>query len=80
MNAQFDGWTKQLAADAPRRKVILGLGGLTLGSLGIVAARSAASAQEVAIEACNRRCRRRCRGRKPRCKENCQKRLGCGPS
>ena len=77
MNAQFDGWTKQLGADVPRRKVILGLGGLTLGSLGFVAGRGAASAADVEIEGCHRRCRRRCVNRKPRCKENCVKRV-CG--
>jgi hypothetical protein len=75
VTTRFDTWTKQLGDDVPRRKVILGLGGLTLSSLGMLAAREATSAADVGIEGCHRRCRRRCENRKPRCKENCVKRL-----
>lgn len=77
METRFDGWTKQLGADVPRRKVVRGLGGLTLGALSYLTARQATSATDVSIEGCHRRCRRRCVNRKPRCKENCVKRV-CG--
>jgi hypothetical protein len=80
MGDRFDAFTKQLAEHAPRRTVVLGLGGLTLASLGSLGLAGIAGAQDetsgdVEAEACHRRCRRRCRNRKPRCKERCINRI-----
>ena len=82
---RFDEIAKSLGPQAPRRRVLAGLGGLALGSLGVVAGARAASAQvEAAHDDDNRRerrCKRRCEDRhedndrrRRRCKRRCEDR------
>jgi hypothetical protein len=66
MTDRFDTFVKQLAEPAPRRRVLLGLGGLTLGSVGFLTTREPAAARS-----CGKRCRRKCKGRKPKCHDRC---------
>ena len=79
---RFDAWTRELAVAKSRRRLLKGLGGAALGSLGIVAAAKAGSAQEAAggddDDRCNRpgerRCYRRCRrrgGTRANCRDRC---------
>ena len=66
MTDRFDAFVNPLAAPAPRRRVLLGLGGVTLGSVGYLATREPAAAKN-----CHERCRRKCEDRKPKCQDRC---------
>jgi hypothetical protein len=79
---RVDQLARTLAAGAPRRRVLLGLGGLALGALGLSAARGAAA--QVEAQGCRARCRRRCERRcennnrpnrcENRCRDRCEER------
>jgi len=73
LDNRFDGWTKQLGTETPRRKVVLGLGGLTLGAVSYLAARDGTAA----AKNCHHACRRRCENRDQKCQDRCERRL-CG--
>ena len=59
---RFDAWTREMAVAKSRRRLLKGLGGAALGSLGLVAATKEGAAQEAAggDDRCNRRRERRC--------------------
>ena len=65
----FDDLAKSLAGETSRRRMLKGLGGIAVGSLGFLGAAKAGSAQDAAggDDRCNtrreRRCVRRCRRR-----------------
>ena len=76
---RIDAIAKNLATGTSRRRMLGGLGGLALGSLGVLAAQEGGSAQsaddDVVYEAgrrCRRRCLRRCRRNNgDDCRERC---------
>jgi len=71
MDTRLDALAKQLGEDAPRRRVVQGLGALGLGALGIVgmSRTTEANRRQRCIDRCedhcndnasNRKCRNRC--------------------
>ena len=73
---QLDDIARTFAITASRRTMLKGIGGLTLGSLGFLAAHEAGSAQDDTVVIAGRRCRRRCLRRCRRrngddCRERC---------
>lgn len=71
MQRQFDELTKQFAARKDRRNVLLGLGALSLGSLGVLGAKQEADAKNK----CNK-CKHKCK-QKNRKKNNNQNKTNC---
>jgi hypothetical protein len=78
----FDTLTKQLSAGTNRRRALVGLGALALGSVGIVS-RSQMVAAQVSADDKRRKCIDRCVGRggtnnlkdrRQRCRRKCQNR------
>lgn len=76
---RFDAIARKVGAGTDRRTLLRGLGGLALGSLGVLGTAKAGSAQEaedetvmIAGRRCRRRCLRRCRRNNgDDCRERC---------
>ena len=73
---QLDDIARMLSIGANRRTMLKGFGGLALGSLGLLAAHDAGSAEEATVVIAGRRCRRACLRRCRRrngddCRERC---------
>lgn len=66
---RFDTLTKAATTAPNRRRVLTGLGGAALASVGLLTARRDAEA------GCRKRCRRRCENRGPKCQDRCEDRL-----
>ena len=85
---RFDALTVSLSNSAPRRRVLLGLGSLALGSVGVVGttrltlANNNENNQENKLRRCERRCDRKCDGRpnqndcQRNCDDQCERRFG----
>lgn len=77
MDDQFDRLARHVAQEAPRRRVLRGLGALTLGSLGVLGLGQAADAKS-----CRKRCKNNCkrrhknRGSNKQCRKRCQNKCG----
>jgi hypothetical protein len=73
MGDRFDALARQLAEQAPRRRVLQGLGALSLGSLGVLGVDRTAEAKS-----CKKRCKDHCkdrhknRGSNRQCRKRCQ--------
>jgi hypothetical protein len=77
MGDRLDAFAKQLAGQAPRRRVLQSLGALGLGSLGVLGIDRAAEAKS-----CKKKCKDHCknkhknRGSNRQCRKRCQNKCG----
>jgi hypothetical protein len=73
MNTRLDALAKQLGEDAPRRRVLQGLGALGLGALGIVGMSGTTEASR--RSRCINRCKDHCgpTTSKRKCRQKCQR-------
>lgn len=85
---RFDAFAKMLVVDTTRRRLLRGLGGLTVAAPAILASRQMGSAAPDPADVCERRCRSKCsqRCKKPgaphECGDQCERRCHarCGKS